>query len=188
MIKEFLIFLMFLHQINTEDYFKYFDECIQEEGEVLSYGKVCIQKEYIEWMRYPPLKNRKTKLSITLSNIQIIEISSNGITISMNTRIKWSDYRLTFGVAKSLLSMEDQKQVWSPRIIIGADVLSKTKEAEEIETNYWCTDNGKWCKKSLEKTFSLHTKVKCDLDFQRFPFDNHTCNIEVSKYQSNYNV
>ena len=182
MIKEFLIFLIFLHQSNALIITDAFDECLEEKGEVLSRGKVCVPKKYIEWIQFPPNKkaNKKTKLSIALSNIQIIEISSNGITISMNTRIKWSDYRLTFGVAKSLLSMEDQKQVWSPRIIIGTDVMSKTKEAEEMETSYWCTSNGKWCKKSLEKTFSLHTKVKCDLDFQRFPFDNHTCNIEVS--------
>ena len=180
MIKEFLIFLMFLHQINAEDYFKYFDECIQEEGEVLSYGKVCIQKEYIEWMRYPPLKNRKTKLSITLSNIQIIEIGTDEITISMNKRIKWGDYRLTFGVAKALLSVEDQKQIWSPKIVIGTNVMSKTKEAEEMELSMWCNSNRDFCAKTLEKTFSLITTVKCKMDFQNFPFDSHTCNIEVS--------
>ena len=181
MIKEFLIFLIFLLQINAENSTT-FDECLNEKGEVLSRGKVCIPKKFIQWIQWNPGagKGRKTKLSITLSNVQIIEIGSNEITISMNTRIAWSDYRLTFGVAKSLLSAEDQKQVWSPRIIIGTDVMSKTKEAEEIETSYWCTINGKWCKKSLEKTFSLHTKVKCDLDFQSFPFDNHVCNIEVS--------
>ena len=122
---------MFLHQINAEDadYFQYFDECIKEKGEVLSNGKVCIPKEYKEWMQYRPIaRNMKTKLSITLSNIQIIEIGTNEITISMNKRIKWADYRLTFGVAKVLLSVEDQKQIWSPRIVIGTNVMSNKTE------------------------------------------------------------
>ena len=180
MIKEFLIFLIFLHQINAENA-NAFDECVKEKGEVLSRGKVCIPKKHKEWTQYrPKAYNRKTELSITLSNIQIIEIGTNEITISMNTRIKWRDYRLTFGVAKALLSVEDQKQIWSPRIVIGTNVVSKTKEAEEIEVSNWCNSNRKWCSKNLEKTFSLLTTVKCDMDFQTFPFDNHTCNIEES--------
>ena len=177
MIKEFLISFMFLHQINAEDadYFQYFDECIQEKGEVLSNGKVCIPKEYKEWMQYRPIaRNMKTKLSITLSNIQIIEIGTNEITISMNKRIKWADYRLTFGVAKVLLSVEDQKQIWSPKIIIGTNLISETKKAEEIDVVFWNL------KHSLLKTFNLITTVRCEMNFLTFPFDSQTCNIEVS--------
>ena len=37
-----------------------------------------------------------------------------------------------------------------------------------------------WCERNLTKTFSLLTTVKCKMDFQNFPFDKHTCNIEVS--------
>ena len=182
MIKEFLVFLIFLHQINAENTTA-FDECVKENGEVLSRGKVCIPKKHKQWMQWRPNeygKNGKNELSITLSNIQIIEIGTNHITISMNTRIKWREYRLTFGVAKALLSVEDQKQIWSPRIVIGTNVVSKTKEAEEIEVSNWCNSNRAWCSKNLVKTFSLLTTVKCDMDFQTFPFDNHTCNIEES--------
>ena len=178
MIKEFLIFLIFLHQINAENA-NAFDECVKEKGEVLSRGKVCIPKKHMEFIQWNP-SPEKTELLITLSNIQIIEIGTDEITISMNTRIKWRDYRLTFGVAKALLSVEDQKQIWSPRIVIGTNVVSKTKEAEEIEVSNWCNSNIKWCSKNLEKTFPLLTTVKCEMDFQKFPFDNHTCNIEVS--------
>ena len=83
------------------------------------------------------------ELSITLSNVQIIEIGSNEITISMNTRIKWSDYRLKFGVDRALLSEEDQKQVWSPRIVIGTNMMSKSKETEEIEVSMWPLNSSK---------------------------------------------
>ena len=175
MIKEFLISLIFLLQINAENSTA-FDECLKGKGEVLSRGKVCIPKKYTQWIQWNPGvgKGRKTKLSITLSNVQIIEIGSNEITISMNTRIEWSDYRLKFGVDRALLSEEDQKQVWSPRIVIGTNMMSKSKEAEEIEVSMWPLN-------SLVKTFYLLTTVKCEMNFQTFPFDNHTCNIEVRK-------
>ena len=180
MIKEFLMFLIFLLQINAENSTT-FDECLNEKGEVLSRGKVCIPKKFIQWIQWNPGagKGRKTKLSITLSNVQIIEIGSNEITISMNTRIAWSDYRLTFGVDRAFLSEEDQKQVWSPRIVVGTNMMSKSKETEEIEVS-------RWPQNSLVKTFYLLTTVKCKMNFQTFPFDNHTCNIEVSVIFSHF--
>ena len=30
------------------------------------------------------------------------------------------------------------------------------------------------------KTFQLSVTVKCEMDFQEFPFDEHVCNLEVS--------
>ena len=30
------------------------------------------------------------------------------------------------------------------------------------------------------KKFYLSTTIKCDMDFQNFPFDEHVCNLEVS--------
>ena len=174
MIKEFIILLIFLFQINAENS-SYFDNCLKENGKVLQNGMVCIHKKNMVFMQWPPFGH--AKLSITLSNVQIIEIGSNEITVSMNTRIEWKDYRLTFEVAKVLLSVEEQKQIWSPKIVIGTNMMSETKQAEEIEVNYPCKE---WCWESLVKTFFLHTTVKCEMDFQTFPFDNHTCNIEVN--------
>ena len=31
-----------------------------------------------------------------------------------------------------------------------------------------------------KKRFDLSTMIKCDMDFQKFPFDKHICNLEVS--------
>ena len=175
--KEIIILLIFLFQINAENS-SYFGNCLKENGKVLRNGMVCIHKKDMVYMQWPPFGY--AKLSITLSNVQIIKIGSNEITVSMNTRIEWTDYRLTFEAAKVLLTVEEQNQVWSPKIVIGTNMMSETKEAEEIEVNYNCINNNKWCWESLVKTFFLHTTVKCEMDFQTFPFDNHTCNIEVN--------
>ena len=34
------------------------------------------------------------------------------------------------------------------------------------------------------KTFQLSVTVKCEMDFQKFPFDEHVCNLEVSSILS----
>ena len=119
----------------------------------------------------------KTELNITLSNVQIIEIGSNEITVSMNTMISWYDKRLIIGVVTALLSEDDQKQIWSPKFGIGTNLMSETKKAEEMEVRYG------W-EVFLVESYYLITTVRCELDFQTFPFDNHTCNIEVSMIKS----
>ena len=30
------------------------------------------------------------------------------------------------------------------------------------------------------KNYYLSTTIKCNMDFQKFPFDDHTCDLEVS--------
>ena len=208
MIKEFLIFLIFLIQINAEnstafdecfkegqlwscwscsstDYYSIskvcIDECLKAKGQPLSHGKVCIPRKYMDWIQSPPYSKifGKTKLLITLSNVQIIEIGSNEITVSMNTMIEWCDKRLIIGVRKALLSEDDQKQVWSPTIGIGSNLMLETKKAEEMKVSYWL-------KVWLMKSYYLITTVRCELDFQTFPFDNHTCNIEVSMIKKRF--
>ena len=83
------------------------------------------------------------------------------------------------GVTRALLSKDDQKQVWSPKYVIGTNMMSETKKAEEMTVSFWY------------KTFIMHfyylsTTVRCELNFETFPFDNHTCNIEVSMIKNRF--
>ena len=118
-------------------------------------------------------------MSIILSNVQIIEIGSNEITVSMNIMIEWYDKRLMIGVPRAFLSEDDQKQIWSPRFGIRTNLMSETKKAEEMKVGYW------WGVSLVESYYQI-TTVRCELNFQTFPFDNHTCNIEVSKIFSHF--
>ena len=77
------------------------------------------------------------------------------------------------GVARALLSEDDQKQIWSPSFGIATNLMSETKKAEEMKVSYWL-------KVCLMKSYYLITTVRCEMNFQTFPFDSHTCNIEVS--------
>ena len=71
--------------------------------------------------------------------------------------------------------MMDEKQFWSPQIKIGNNMVWKNKEEQEfgLMKNFLLTKLG-------IKKFYLSTTVKCDMDFQTFPFDRHVCNLEVS--------
>ena len=161
MIKELLIFLILLRQFNTKESSDYLGvkKCIEEGGEVLSHGKVCIPRKHLEHMQWKPDYGSKTRIRITLSNVQVIEIGSNVITVSMNTKISWMEHRLKLGVDKAFLSVEDQKQVWSPRIVIGTNMVSKTKETEEIVVTELKEVSEKV---RLAKKFYLSAKVKCE--------------------------
>ena len=121
-----------------------------------------------------------------MSNLQIIKIGDDTITLSMDIETHWIEYRLkinTQGVPPLQvfsLSAEDQKQIWSPKIVIGNDMVSKSKEGEKFFL-IRVKDNGNLATWLIAvKKFYLSTTVKCDMNFQTFPFDKHVCKIEVS--------
>ena len=61
-----------------------------------------------------PGDNGKTKLSIEIANLQIIEIDLHEITLSMDVEIKWSEYRLTMRTMKgevAYLRPEDKGKI-----------------------------------------------------------------------------
>ena len=77
MIKEFLIFLIFLIQINAENSTAFdecfkegqlcscwscssiskvcIDECLRDKGQPLSHGKVCIPRKHMDWIQWAPI-------------------------------------------------------------------------------------------------------------------------------------
>ena len=176
MVEELLICLIFLSQSNADISSEYLavETCLNEGGEKLSNGKACIPRKHLTYIQWDPVNPGKTEIQIRLSNVQVIDIGSNVITVSMNTRIKWKDHRLELGVKKVILSMEDQKQLWSPNIVIGTNMMSKSKEDDEFQVKKYANET------TIYHSFYLHTTVKCEMDFQKFPFDKHNCYIEVS--------
>ena len=104
----------------------------------------------------------------------------------MDMHMVWLENRLkinTQGVPLQaiFLSKEDQKQIWSPKIVIKNNVMSISKEGELF---------GLWIKEELGSryggllvawdSYSLSTTMKCEMDSQTFPFDKHVCKIVVN--------
>ena len=187
----------------TEDYYGYttyytteyvdidqvnFQKCIDEGGELLGHlKKICIQYEYKDDMQSQNNweirgMDGKTELIIKIRNLQVIQIDIHSITVSMKMEIEWWEYRLHMSTAEGqiiYLSEEDQKQIWSPQIVIGNNMVSEIKNREEFGFyNNW---NQIYPYRYIgKKSFYLGTTVNCDMDFNDFPFDDHICELEVS--------
>ena len=81
------------------------------------------------------------------------------------------------------LSTSEEKEIWSPQIVVGSNMVSQDREGEEIALTIKCGKIECLRKKGGvigSKNVQLTAKVRCEMDFQTFPFDKHICNIEVS--------
>ena len=146
----------------------------------------------IQWL--PINVNRpdwRTELSVDIRNFQVIRIdtSMDSITMSMKMAIEWPEYRIDLNDSGQVynlksqimyLDMEEQKRIWSPRIVIGNNMVSKEIIGEEFGFYYREFNMTDFFQYFGIITFYLSTIVKCDMDLQDFPFDDHVCQLEVS--------
>ena len=106
--------------------------------------------------------------------------------VSMDLAITWNDPRLHLNTEKQeeavYLSTHEEKEIWSPQIVVGSNMVSQDRQGEEIALNQRCWNEECMKKGGVRgtKNVQLTTKIRCEMDFQTFPFDKHICNLEVS--------
>ena len=104
----------------------------------------------------------------------------------MDLAITWDDHRLQLDTEKQretvYLSTNEEKEIWSPQIVVGSNMVSQDRQGEEIALTRRCSNIECLRKGGITgyKNVQLTTKVRCEMDFQTFPFDKHVCNLEVS--------
>ena len=189
MIKELLIFLLLCQDSkggNKNDSIKSFEEsCLSEGGQLLDrWKKICIPSKFLGILLLNPKSNdNKTHIpNVKVSKLQIIKIGEDTIALSMGIQMHWYEKRLKINVQGGQgfkfqlisLTKEDQEQIWSPEIVIKNNMVSIIKEGEKLGLAGF----GSWVIAYNE--FYLTTTMNCEMDFQTFPFDKHTCEIEVS--------
>ena len=195
LIKEVLIFLLFFQYSKAENINEFKDSCLEGEGKLLDrWERICIPREYLGILLLSP---ETTNTNVKVSKLQIINIGHDSITLSMVLEMNWIENRLKInmqGVPRQLivLSKEDQNQIWTPQVGIKSNMVSATHEGNTVGLYF---DEGfiNNMKLDLDKpimsnetwlmafqSFSLSTTVKCEMDYQKFPFDKHVCNIEVN--------
>ena len=98
----------------------------------------------------------------------------------MSLKVNWNDKRVSViaGSQSIYLSTKDQKRIWSPHLVIASSKISLKKEEEEFslekkpDSKYdglISLDNG-----AIASTYVLfNTLIKCEMDFETFPFDQH---------------
>ena len=148
-----------------------------KDGLLLSNSMICIPSFCKRIMH----RKFNKYIEIEMSNVEVIEIGLNTLTISMHLSITWKDnrfllFRNTTNLEKFYLSKDEQKGIWSPQIVVGTKKLFKNELQLEFGV-YKIFPKGKAI--SVSNKVDLTTKVKCQLDFQLFPFDTHLCKLEV---------
>ena len=129
-----------------------------------------------------------TDIGITMRDVQVINIGTDTITIDMNFETRWFDYRLkNWNYPPKeywtwiFLSMEFRNLIWFPDMIINNLVSEKEIDKKiillRLENNPIPL---------VVSQFYLSTTVKCQMDFQNYPFDKHVCILEVCSIQNIY--
>ena len=89
----------------------------------------------------------------------------------MGLSVRWKDSRMR--LYRNWLSLNGDKRIWSPEIVIWSPMVSQVNNGEVYVTQ----DSGGIL---VSKDLSLNTQVKCEMDYQTFPFDKHICYLEVN--------
>ena len=94
----------------------------------------------------------------------------------MELSVRWIDFRLRLYIksgGSKQKPLNGDKRIWSPEIVIGTNMVSQVKNGEVSVAK----DSGGIL---ASKDLILNTQVKCEMDYQTFPFDKHICYLEVN--------
>ena len=201
MIKELLIFLLLCRASkagNDDDEISFKQKCLNDGGELLDrWNRICIPRDSLGMLLFNPetRDDEKTNIEVEVSKLQIKNIGDDTITLGMGMEMSWCEYRLQINVqglpAQMIsLSEEDQRQIWSPQIFIENNMVSMSMQGQQFVLlggheifpfNTGTIDDQQSTELLLaSKRFYLSSTVNCEMNFQTFPFDEHTCRIEVS--------
>ena len=179
MIKEFLILLLLFEISNGEQSTKLlsdFEQCTNNDTNEVRVQNICIPSKYSSDIQ---LFGPGTPLNIRIKNLQVIEIESYAISLSMDIVVLWYEHRLLLNVSPlqtAFVERKDQGKIWSPNFLIANNKMLENKEREEF--GFMIQEHGTI--RGVKK-FYLYTKVRCAMDFENFPFDKHVCILEVGK-------
>ena len=178
--KKWCLCTQYIKTTSIDTNFTAFKKSCLESGEsnglLLSNSMICIPGLCKPIFLWKPNKY----LDIEMSNVEVVEIGLHTLTISMYLSIVWMDHRFQMFRNKSNLEMfylskDEQKKIWSPQIVIGTKKLSQNEQGLE----FGVFKEPSWVNPMVTKNVDLTTQVKCELDFQLFPFDKHLCKLEV---------
>ena len=164
--------------------------CAQSGGLLLSKSRICIPQKFKPFIQTRPAEDdAKVDIYIDIANIQVIEIDAHTLTVSMHLTTTWGEFRLKLFTRsweeRIFLSTHEQKEMWLPYIVFATNMVSQNMQGEEIfiwkkmgpvrPPNFIPSTH-------VANNIFLTSRVKCEMEFQDFPFDKHVCKLEV-KYR-----
>ena len=161
-------------------------------------SKVCTtQDEYIVENEPFPIP---VQVNLTVNIIDILDVDEEAqtVTVQLKTRLNWIDDRLSVNRSENdiskniewfLIDWAHLNSVWKPRIYLGNAV--EIRNLESLGDNYSYLSHF-WLYSvthMMQYSEQFIAKISCTMKFQKFPFDNHTCEMQfINWVQSSFRV
>ena len=132
MIKEYLILILLFEISNGQQSTKLlsdFQQCANDTNDV-RVENICVPSKYSSNIQ---LSGPKTPLTIKIKYLQVIEIESYAISLSMDIVVLWYEHRLLLNVSPlqtAFIERKDQGKIWSPNFLIANNKMLENKERE----------------------------------------------------------
>ena len=159
-----------------------------EECSGMKLGKTaCVPQEHVNTIQLPP--NSPLPIYVLMDKLKVteIDIRSSTLTVVMGLDLSWNDDRINFKKPNDTINfyyerfMEEWKMIYIPYIYVKNYInirYLKVNQAMDYYSGIILAENNEpmiWYASIFRVT------VHCELQesIMKFPFDKHTCNLEV---------
>ena len=125
---------MLLFEISNGQLLSDFEQCTTNDTNALKIGDICVPSSFSSTMGCWKNPNFAS-LNIIIENLQVIEIESYAISLSMDILVLWHEHRLLLNVSPfqtAFIKQEDQGKIWSPNFVIANNKMLENKEREQF--------------------------------------------------------
>ena len=199
-IKIFLVILIHNAQSNAIDFPQVYNSSTDIQWLELKEKKIATPTEYVGDITLAPNRPpNKTEIDIDMfPEIIEFDVKLQQFTIRMGFIINWTERRLLLknsSFANGWINIP-LNTIWSPQIDIQSVEVSEKRTTELIDVTtdsqseiitwdfsrkIYGNDITYFVQSStVRMKFSLTTTVKCNFNFEMFPFDSHICKLGVS--------
>ena len=200
-IKIFLVIIIHNAQSNANDFPKVYNSPTDVQWIEFVEYKIATPTEYRGEITLAPNRPpNKTEIDIEIFAVQIIDfdVKLQQFTIRMGFIINWTEKRLLLKNSSFVNGWINVplNTIWSPQIDIKSVEVSEKRTTELIDVTtdsqseiitwdfshkIYGNDVTYFVQSStVRMKFSLDTTVKCNFNFEMFPFDSHICKLGVS--------
>ena len=204
-IKIFLVILIHNAQSNAIDFPQVYNSSTDIQWLELKEKKIATPTEYVGDITLAPNRPpNKTEIDIDMfAEIIEFDVKLQQFTIRMGFIINWTEKRLLLKNSSFVNGWINVplNTIWSPQIDIQSVEVSEKRTTELIDVTTdsqsgiitwdhlaWDSSSKKYGNhityfvqsSTVRMKFSLTTTVKCNFNFEMFPFDSHICKLGVS--------
>ena len=135
MIKEYLILILLFEISNGQQSTKLtsdFEQCANNDTNAVTIENICVPSKN-NFSSTIQMYGPETQLVINITNLQVIEIDSHAITLSMDFFVYWKERRVILNVPPlymAFIKRKDQSKIWSPNFLIANNKMLENKERE----------------------------------------------------------